>query len=964
MLARDLERSLHRALALANERRHESATLEHLLLALTEDRNAIALLDACNVDLDRMRRDVLGYIDKKLANLVSNHTEEAKPTASFQRVLQRAAVNVQSSGVRQVTGADLLIAMFAERDSYAIQFLSAHKVNQLDALKHLSPAVLKRATPTQADEAEVSDDGAQEAPKHTKTSSGDDTDDNDESFVGDFPAYHFIGSSFLFLSASIVLAYYLSNWWLILSLLALVGCMQYALVLREATLTRPRDALGLLGFVLSKPFYLLVITLQDLRAKRILRYSGRWNHSPESLISGIQREARHHLIRNRPLRTTDISAASSRFWQSGSIQFRIGAFLILNMGSLAYVVYVYLMRKDPPIWFFRNSTDRLPPLYLDDRAENEDHPHKDGDDNADATSTAELLALVRDAQYPRAFHYVLEVLDRLELRGPEGRFLFFSDQLRDEAVRRMRFWVGCSLWLIKNEYRPSMLELRRLYNHIVRYKAIEIDILQDRNRVIVNAPRARRVVFKEIYPSLEERVDAEVRRGKGNAPDVSLRAFRLQMRRYIAQFILGQATPPRTRAIGAVDGQKYYIHPPPSRTALLDFFKYSAMDRDGPDRYAAFIIVDRECTCVDLGEASRLETLIAAHVREISGDQLSPVRRAIGTLSDATAARSGRTSGGKSLELSSALFAPLSSFLVSVDSLVICPDGMISSVPFETLPFTTGTLVIDRFIVSYVDSAREMGRWTERPHAESTVPCIVGAPDFGLGWSEDGDRGGFSSLANTEAEANAIGDILSVRPLLGADANETAIKSLNSPKVLHIATHGFFFRSGDAAIGGELERLSALERLEEPLARSGLALAGANAWLKGRLIGAEDDGLLTAEDVLEMNLQGTELVVLSACDTGLGEVRSGEGVFGIRRTLTIAGAQTVIMSLWKVPDKQTRLLMEMLYRNLVKGYGRAEALRLAQLELRQEYPDPRDWAAFVCLGDVGPLTITDPSTSA
>ena len=110
MLSRNLEKTLHRALAYANERRHEYATLEHLLLALTEDQDAIAVLRACTVDLEKLRRDLIDYVDNELGNLVSTHAEDAKPTAGFQRVLQRAAIHVQSSGREEVTGANVLVA--------------------------------------------------------------------------------------------------------------------------------------------------------------------------------------------------------------------------------------------------------------------------------------------------------------------------------------------------------------------------------------------------------------------------------------------------------------------------------------------------------------------------------------------------------------------------------------------------------------------------------------------------------------------------------------------------------------------------------------------------------------------------------------------------------------------------------------------------------------------------------------
>jgi ATP-dependent Clp protease ATP-binding subunit ClpA len=143
MLSRNLEQSLHRALAQANQRRHEYATLEHLLLALTEDQDAAAVLRACGVDLDRLRRDIINYLDNELAGLVSNRAGDAKPTAGFQRVLQRAAIHVQSSGREEVTGANVLVAMFSERESHAVYFLQEQDMSRLDAVNYISHGVAK-----------------------------------------------------------------------------------------------------------------------------------------------------------------------------------------------------------------------------------------------------------------------------------------------------------------------------------------------------------------------------------------------------------------------------------------------------------------------------------------------------------------------------------------------------------------------------------------------------------------------------------------------------------------------------------------------------------------------------------------------------------------------------------------------------------------------------------------------------
>jgi CHAT domain-containing protein len=146
--------------------------------------------------------------------------------------------------------------------------------------------------------------------------------------------------------------------------------------------------------------------------------------------------------------------------------------------------------------------------------------------------------------------------------------------------------------------------------------------------------------------------------------------------------------------------------------------------------------------------------------------------------------------------------------------------------------------------------------------------------------------------------------------------------------------------------------------------RCGLALAGANAWIQNVDPPADaEDGLLTAEDVSSLDLLNTELVVLSACGTGLGEIRTGEGVFGLRRAFVLAGAKTLVMSLWRVPDDPTREFMEELYRHLLAGRGRADALRETQLAMKMKYPDPYYWGSFICQGDPAPLNCLPASES-
>ena len=191
----------------------------------------------------------------------------------------------------------------------------------------------------------------------------------------------------------------------------------------------------------------------------------------------------------------------------------------------------------------------------------------------------------------------------------------------------------------------------------------------------------------------------------------------------------------------------------------------------------------------------------------------------------------------------------------------------------------------------------------------------------------------------------------------GANATEALLKELSAPSVLHIATHGFFLQPQSTSPATASNRQpvataqggAAVDR-EDALVLSGLALAGANR----RQSGAGEDGILTALEVAGLDLWGTRMVVLSACETALGDARYGEGVYGLRRALVLAGSESQVMSLWKVSDSATRDLMIGFYQRLRSGEGRAEALRNAQLALlhgARNRAHPFFWASFIQSGD-------------
>jgi CHAT domain-containing protein len=199
----------------------------------------------------------------------------------------------------------------------------------------------------------------------------------------------------------------------------------------------------------------------------------------------------------------------------------------------------------------------------------------------------------------------------------------------------------------------------------------------------------------------------------------------------------------------------------------------------------------------------------------------------------------------------------------------------------------------------------------------------------------------FNRLPGTREEVATIVKLLGEQGAVlytGKEALEEILKSVDTPRIIHLATHGFFLNDQDLSAFVDERGLRNIGypkssaknmRIENPLLRSGIALAGANSALKTT---NQNDGIVTAEKILGLRLRGTDMVVLSACDTGVGEVKSGEGVFGLRRAFTQAGAKSMVMSMWSVPDRETKELMIEFYKNIQSGkMNRCQALREAAL---------------------------------
>jgi len=390
--------------------------------------------------------------------------------------------------------------------------------------------------------------------------------------------------------------------------------------------------------------------------------------------------------------------------------------------------------------------------------------------------------------------------------------------------------------------------------------------------------------------------------------------------------------------------------------------------------YAALVITPESTTAptlLPLGEAEKLE-----------GEPLEEYRWRVATRGKPDEKSVGRTGA----DLYNVFWKPLETALAGKKRIYLSPDGALNQVSLGVVLAEGGRLLMEDRDLRLVSSTRDILRQKQGPAAGSAV--LIGNPNFNLseaqqrsaaralrpakesevllaaalGGRRSGEQRGraLEPLPGTKAELQSIQALLGkkgwrVEVYEGDNALEERVKNVSRPRVLHVATHGFFFRDQKFA-----PRSLGTDRpsgREDPMLRAGLYFAGANRALTGGGATADlDDGVLTAFEATGLNLHGTELVVLSACGTGLGRVESGEGVFGLRRALEMAGAEAVLMSLWSVPDQETQELMRLFYEKWLAGKEKHAALREAQLEMRQKVKErygedlPFYWGAFVLVG--------------
>lgn len=330
------------------------------------------------------------------------------------------------------------------------------------------------------------------------------------------------------------------------------------------------------------------------------------------------------------------------------------------------------------------------------------------------------------------------------------------------------------------------------------------------------------------------------------------------------------------------------------------------------------------------------------------------------------------------------IWKPLEKYLIDFKTIYFSPIGLLHNINLSALPTESNNILADIYDFYVLNSTRSLVLEVTKPikndysflfggiiyDYDSTINSAIPGSGFGLtkksnylSLQKNQRLGVWNFLPGTEVEINSLETIMKkyeikVEKKIHQSATESAFKNIGfdkggTPRIIHIATHGFFFpdpKEIQQSVFESHKLESAFKMSDHPMIRSGLILAGGNyAWKEGKPFNeGMEDGILTAYEISQMNLSNTELVVLSACETGLGDIQGNEGVYGLQRAFKIAGAKYLMMSLWQVPDEETKEFMISFYKNwLNEKLSIPDAFRNTQKEMREKYVDPYLWAGFV-----------------
>ena len=547
--------------------------------------------------------------------------------------------------------------------------------------------------------------------------------------------------------------------------------------------------------------------------------------------------------------------------------------------------------------------------------------------------------------------------------------------LRYAATRKAGLDLAVSIALEQ----PDHVEIESIWDAQVRSRALVLDEMASRHRAIATADSSELKALRATLGRATQRVVALTIKGPGGIPADRYRQMVAEAnseRETAERTLAEQSAVFRAERSSEKVGLREVKAAVPDTAVVVAFTHYEEVDSadiagSRPQAsYAAFVLGrNREAALIKLASADHIDALVTEWRRAIRQGALGA---------------SASSYNVPAAELRRAVWDPLAPWIGDAKQLMIVPDGALSLVNFASLPTDDGEYLAETALFHYLSSERELLQ--TQGAAEGVGLLAVGGVDFGATVTREPRKAGafrgtrsacadfrahvFDDLPATAREIDEIAPLWksdeAVALLIGAAASEAAFKrEAPGKRVIHLATHGFFLDgrcestlSATRGVGGLAtieEKPRPSPTAESPLLLSGLALAGANH--RGEAGPDEEDGILTAEEIAALDLTGLDWAVLSACDTGIGRIQAGEGVLGLRRAFRVAGARTLIMSLWPVDDDAAREWMLALYEaRLTKQLSTAESVRSASLRLlemgRARGNDhPFFWAGFVAAGD-------------
>ncbi|MBI3451206.1 MAG: tetratricopeptide repeat protein [Acidobacteria bacterium] len=621
---------------------------------------------------------------------------------------------------------------------------------------------------------------------------------------------------------------------------------------------------------------------------------------------------------------------------------------------------------------------------------------------ASGDSTAALTTALNSEQIAR------EHLRRVSRRQSE------REALRYQTVRSSGIDLAFSVLASQRRSEAGTEDVERAWDALISSRALVLDEMARRHRVALASESSEmRPLFDELERTqvqLERLVIKGAAPSEGESYRASLAAARLAVERAERALASRSDGGGTGEASAAVDVPQL-VSALPSDTVLVAYVSFGQVaGRDTPGvpppprvrSYAALALGKSRggTAMIPLGPAARIDALVKGWRKELDAPPETP-----------ESLKKYRTAG---TALRKAIWDPIARAIRGAGTVLIVPDGSINLVSFAALPIGNKSYLVESTPrIHYLSAERDLVRYASRVDAVATTTArgmlILGAPDYDAGTGGPAAASGpatvasgpsgmgaeraeppsarsacadfrtlrFGPLPGSRAEADEVASLFRTRArppdgangepvieLLGADASVEKFKShAVGRRVIHIATHAYSVSNCSGEHEDDSDRLPITSGLnarfidEDPLIRTGLALAGANRREERSERRGRGDGILTAQEIAGMDLRGVEWAVLSACGTGVGPVQSGEGVFGLRRTVQVAGVRTVIMSLWAVEDHAARDWVRSLYENRLKDASTVDAVRNASLRVIDTRrragvtTHPFYWGAFVAAGD-------------